>query len=107
MVNVNIEGISEEVINCLNNHMFKNLRVAWVFINHDLIVQECSDNWSDYGFEEFSLGDDSSSVVDFFVGLDTTQRLNLPILVSPSGKPISATMSLSMLLCSWKLKINS
>ena len=92
MVNVNVEGISEEVINCLNNHMFKNLRVAWVFINHDLIVQECSDNWSDYGFEEFNLGDDSSSVVDFFVGLDTTQRLNLPIIVSPSGKPVSATM---------------
>jgi len=63
-----------------------------VYIDHGLIVQEMSNNWGDYGFELFNLGDDISSIIDFFVGLDTSQRLSLPIVETPSGQAVTVTM---------------
>ena len=63
-----------------------------VYIDHGLIVKELSNNWHDYGFEKFNVGDDVSSVVDFFVGIDTSQRLNLPVVETPTGESVSVTM---------------
>ncbi len=89
---VSVVGVSEKVLNCLNRYVFDQLQLAYVFVDHDLIVREYSSNWADYGFSEFVLGDDVSESIDFFVGIDTTQRLNLPIVESPSGQALSVTM---------------
>lgn len=89
---VSIEGVSEKVLSCLNHHVFKSLHLAYVYIDHELIVQERSKNWADYGFVPFNLGDDVSLSIDFFVGIDTTQRLILPIVGTPSGQAVSVTM---------------
>jgi len=89
---VSIAGVSEKVLNCLNNYMFDTLQLAYVFIDHDLCVKEASNNWADYGFAQFEIGEDASSNVDFLVGVDTTQRLNLPIVETPSGRAVNLTM---------------
>jgi len=89
---IDVDGVSEKVLNCLNHYVFNKLRLAYVHIDHGLIVQEMSNNWVDYGFETFGLGDDVSSTIDFFVGLDTKQRLNLPIVETPSGQAVTVTM---------------
>ena len=92
MVSVDVDGVSEKVLNCLNHYVFNKLRLAYVHIDHGLVVREMSNNWVDYGFEAFDLGDDVSSTIDFFVGLDTKQRLSLPIVETPSGQAVTVTM---------------
>ena len=92
MVSVDVDGVSEKVLNCLNDYVFNKLCLAYVYIDHDLIVHEMSNNWVDYGFESFSLGSDVSSAIDFFVGVDTQQKLVLPIVETPSGQAVTVTM---------------
>ena len=89
---VSIVGVSEKVLNNLNHYVFDKLHLAYVYIDHGLIVKELSNNWHDYGFEKFNVGDDVSSFIDFFVGVDTSQSLNLPIVETPTGQSVSVTM---------------
>jgi len=55
-------------------------------------VKEASSNIVDYGFVMPEQGSDITELVDFMVGLDTHQPLELPVVESPSGIPISVNL---------------
>ena len=84
--------VSEIVLNKINEHVFGRHHLAYICIDHSRKILEFSDNVSDYGFENIQLGDDISEVVDFMVGADTHQNLELPMMETPSGVPVSVNL---------------
>lgn len=83
---------SEGLKNQINQQLFKKLELAYLCVDRSLKVVEASSRLVDYGYPNIELGDHVGDHVDFMVGLDSDTRLDLPLVVSPSGIPVSVSL---------------
>jgi len=84
--------VSEVVLNKVNQHVFDRHQLAYICIDHSQKVLEFSENVKSYGFDNIQLGKDVSESIDFMVGVDTHQNIELPMMETPSGIPVSVNM---------------
>lgn len=57
-----------------------------------MIVIDTSSNLTEYGFEGVDLGCNVTELIDFMVGIEAHTEINLPMLSSPSGIPITVNL---------------
>lgn len=81
-------GIQEKI----NQQLFEKMQLAYVSVDHSMIVRDVSSNLQDYGFDDISTGSDVTEHLDFMVGMDSHIELELPVVASPSGIPISVSL---------------
>lgn len=76
----------------VSQKLFQQLDYAYVCTDHSLIVQSVSENIDQFGFSPIPQGSDITDHIDFMVGMDTRAEIRLPVMSSPSGKPISVNL---------------
>ena len=76
----------------INEQLFEKLELAYFCVDHSMIIKDISDNLGDYGYGALKVGDNIEDCVDFMVGMDTKIELDLPLVASPSGTPISVSL---------------
>lgn len=76
----------------INEQLFKKLKLAYFCVDHSLNVTEVSDNLSDYGYANIPHGADVQDYIDFMVGMDSHTKLDLPLVATPSGIPVSVSL---------------
>jgi len=84
--------VSDAVLDKINQHIFGRHQLAFICVDHSSKVLEFSENIDSYGFEGLEVGSDVSDSVDFMVGADTHQNLELPMIATPSGIPVVVSM---------------
>ena len=84
--------VSDVVLDKINQHVFGRHQLAFICVDHSRKVLEFSENIESYGFTQVKVGVDVADVVDFMVGADTKQSLELPMMETPSGIPVSVSM---------------
>lgn len=57
-----------------------------------MTVSACSSNLSEYGFPQLECGLPINDQIDFMIGLDAETELDLPLMSSPSGIPVSINL---------------
>ena len=75
-----------------DDKIFSKLGVAYVCVNPEMKVLKTSDDLKEFGFEPIPLGSDVTDYLDFMVGIDASVRLQLPMVSSPSGMPLSVDL---------------
>jgi len=76
---------------------FRHMQRLFIERTHPLFLRfdremKLEDWWGDsdyYGFDPLSVGDDAGSKVDFLVGVTAEDALELPIVQTPNGQPVS------------------
>lgn len=76
----------------LNSLVLNKLNVAYIVIDRDLQVIEYSSNLQQYGYGGLHQGKDVTDCIDFLVGVQADQPLDLPVVMSPSDKPVSISL---------------
>lgn len=76
----------------INEQLFEKLELAYFCVDHSMTLKEVSDNLVDYGYIDLKMGSNIEDCVDFMVGMDTRTELDLPLVASPSGIPISVSL---------------
>lgn len=76
----------------LRKHLHDKFQLAYLRLDSDMCVLEVSDNLTDYGFDDVPIGADASDHLDFLVGLNAQLELELPMVSSPAGTPISVSL---------------
>lgn len=76
----------------INEQLFEKLELAYFCVDHTMKVKDVSDNLSHYGYGDIIVGGDIQDFVDFMVGLDSHTELDLPLVGSPSGIPVSVSL---------------
>lgn len=76
----------------ISQKLFEKLDYAYLCIDHSLIVQSVSQNLGKFGFAAIPTGSDVTDYIDFMVGMDTHSEIQLPVVNSPSGQPISVRL---------------
>jgi len=76
----------------INKQLFEKLEFAYFCVDHSMMVKNVSGNLTNYGFDEIQPGTNIQDYVDFMVGLDSRTELDLPMVSSPSGIPISVSL---------------
>ncbi|MFT5572481.1 MAG: signal transduction histidine kinase [Cryomorphaceae bacterium] len=76
----------------INEQLMDKLQLAYVCVDHLMVVKDVSPNLGDYGFGEIATGEDVTDYMDFMVGMDSSVELDLPMVSSPSGIPISVSL---------------
>ena len=84
--------ISDIVLDKINQHIFGRHQLAFICVDHSRKVLDFSQNIDSYGFKDIEIGIDVTDVVDFLVGVDTQQNLELPMVDTPSGIPVVVNM---------------
>jgi len=76
----------------INRQLFEKLELAYFCVDHSMVIKDVSDNLSNYGFRPMPEGGNIEDYVDFMVGMDSHTELDLPLVASPSGIPISVSL---------------
>lgn len=76
----------------INRQLFEKLELAYFSVDHSMVVKDVSSNLSQYGFSDVCEGGKIDDFVDFMVGLDSRTEIDLPLVSSPSGIPISVSL---------------
>lgn len=76
----------------INQQLSSRFQLAYVCVDRSMIIRDASSNLMEYGFEGIDLGSDVTELIDFMVGIDANTELNLPMLSSPSGIPITVNL---------------
>ncbi len=76
----------------INKQLFQKLELAYFCVDHSMVVKDVSSNLSQYGFTDVCEGGNIEDFVDFMVGLDSHTEIDLPLVASPSGIPISVSL---------------
>lgn len=76
----------------LNTLVLNKLNVAYILIDSHMQVLEYSSNLQQYGYQCPNQGKDVTEDIDFLVGVDADQPLDLPVVMSPSEKPVSISL---------------
>lgn len=82
----------EQVQDLISQQVLSKLELAYFCIDQNMNVLSVSDNLHGYGFDNLEPGVKADDHVDFIVGLDSSMELDLPIVESPSGIPISVSI---------------
>ncbi len=78
--------------NTINKQLVSKLQLAYFAVDPQMNVCACSSNLTDYGFPQLECGEPIDDQIDFMIGLDAETELDLPVMSSPSGIPISINM---------------
>lgn len=84
--------VNESLQAKINEQLFEKLELAYFCVDHALKVTEVSANVISYGYGEIPLGADIQEYVDFMVGMDSQTELDLPLVATPSGIPVSVSL---------------
>jgi len=84
-----LETTTQKII---NKQLFEKLELAYFCVDHSMVVKDVSSNLSEYGFTDICKGGNIEDCVDFMVGLDSHTEIDLPLVASPSGIPISVSL---------------
>lgn len=84
--------VSKTVLDKINQHVFDRHQLAYICVDHSMNILEFSDNVSSYGFDNVEVGGNITDVVDFMVGVNTRENLELPMMTTPVGIPVSVNM---------------
>lgn len=76
----------------INQQLYEKLELAYFCVDHSMMVKDVSENLRSYGFGDIPAGADIQDYVDFMVGLDSRTEIELPMVASPSGIPISVSL---------------
>lgn len=72
-----------------SDRLITQLDLAYICLDHSMIVQNTSANIEKFGFPSIPFGSNVTDHIDFMVGMDTHSELHFSIVKSPSGKPLS------------------
>ena len=84
--------IASNIQEKINKHLLERLQLAFIRVDHSMRVRETSESLADYGFGEIPTGSDVTDYLDFMVGMDSHQPLELPMVTSPSGIPVTVSL---------------
>jgi len=76
----------------ITRDLYQRKNFGYFCVDLNWKVLEVSENLTSFGFSELALGADASDSVDFLVGVDIEQVLDLPMLSSPSKLPIRVSL---------------
>jgi signal transduction histidine kinase len=76
----------------IHEQLFGKLDFAYICIDSEMMVVDVSDNLASYGYTEVVIGVSVESTIDFMIGLDVHTELDLPMIESPAGIPISVSL---------------
>lgn len=76
----------------INEQLFEKLELAYFCVDHSMRVKDISENLKDYGYGDITIGANIQDFVDFMVGMDSHTELDLPLVASPSGIPVSVSL---------------
>ena len=76
----------------INEELYSKLELAYLCTDTDLNVVEASNGLKEYGYPEIPVGASVADHIDFMVGLDSETKLDLPLVVSPSGIPVTVSL---------------
>ncbi len=83
---------SEVIKNQIYQQLFEKLELAYLCVDRSLKIVELSGKLDRYGYGAANVGDLVSDHFDFMVGLDGQTKLDLPLVISPSGIPVSVSL---------------
>ncbi len=72
-----------------SDKLVNKLDIAYLCLDHSMIVKSVSDNIEQFGFSAIPSGANITDYMDFMVGMDTHSELHLPMVSNPVGEPIS------------------
>ena len=72
-----------------NEELINKLDIAYLCLDHAMVVKSVSDNIEQFGFSSIPIGSDITDFMDFMVGIDTHSALHLPLVINPTGEPVS------------------
>ena len=80
--------------NSLNsgNRLVKQLNIAYIYMDQSMQITDVSDNLKSLGFSDIPIGELITDHLDFMVGVDADTQLNLPVVNSPYGNPVSVNL---------------
>ena len=78
-----------QVSNRVSEKLFEKLGCAYLCIDSSFVVINKSDYLEEFGFKDIPVDSDVTDYIDFLVGIDLNLELHLPVLISPSGRPIA------------------
>ena len=87
--------MTEKAINIkkpFSDKLVNKLDIAYLCLDHSLVVQRVSENITEFGYPEIPKGSDITDYMDFMVGMDTRTELILPMITNPLGEPISVQL---------------
>ena len=76
----------------IRKRVISKLQLAYFAVDEHMNVRDASPNLSDYGFPTLDIGKPIDEQVDFMIGMDAQTELDLPVVGSPSGIPISVSL---------------
>lgn len=76
----------------INEELFRKLQLAYFSVDTQMNVCDVSDNLGEYGFPALKQGEPVEDQIDFMIGMDATTELELPVVSSPSGIPVSVNL---------------
>lgn len=76
----------------INTQLVEKLRLAYVSVDRSMHVCDVSANLFEYGFDNVAVGGDVRDALEFMVGIDDHIELELPLVFSPSGIPVSVNL---------------
>ena len=84
--------MNTEIRQKINQEFYDKYHLAYICINHSMSVLDVSDNLERYGLGHVKQGMNATEHIDFIIGLDTHSSLELPMVESPSGVPMSVSL---------------
>ncbi len=76
----------------IRERVISKLQLAYFAVDEQMKVRGASSNLSDYGFPKLDIGKPVDEQIDFMIGMDAKTELDLPVVGSPSGIPISVSL---------------
>ncbi len=76
----------------INEELFRKLQLAYFSVDSKMKVCDASKNLVNYGFPELKKGQSVEDKIDFMIGMDADTELELPVVSSPSGIPVSVNL---------------
>lgn len=76
----------------INAQLFEKLGLAYFCVDLSMTIIDVSDNVTNYGYHDIVIGAVVDDCVDFMLGLDAKTELDLPMVESPSGIPVSVSL---------------
>lgn len=76
----------------IRKRLIAKLQLAYFAVDEQMNVRDASPNLSDYGFPILNIGKPVGEQIDFMIGMDANTELDLPVVSSPSGIPVSVSL---------------
>lgn len=86
------QPMQEYVQNIINQQLMDKLQLAYFAVDSQMNVCDFSPNLVDYGFPVLRNGEPVEDQIDFMIGMSADTQLDLPVVSTPSGVPVTVNM---------------